>query len=441
MSLRSELFFRSRQGIQRCAQYVMQTSSDWITSALARNILSLYVVRGLTYLLPLLILPYLLRKLGPRPYGAIVFAQSIIAYVVLFTDFGFSLSATRAISLARDDEAKLAKVFWTTMVAKIMLFAGASAVVVFLISIVPSFKIHSVLIYVCGLTVIGTVLLPQWYFQGLERMGVMAWLQAVSKLLGMLPIFFLVRSPKDELIGAALLSAPSMIGGVICLVAVRYIAPVAIYIPTFKDIREALCDSRHLFISNVATSAYVTGNALILGVVSGDTAVAVYSVANRAALASFSFFSPVIQATFPRASLLFGRDRWQARSFVRRVSVWLVSGSLFISCALFIFARNIVSLLGGSEFASAARVLQVMALLPTVVCVATILAQMIMVNVGLSRSLSRIYMLMAVMSFISMPILASLFGALGGAVALILVETLGPLAMAFVIVRSGRLSP
>ncbi len=53
---------------------------------MARNALSLYAVQGLNFLLPLIILPYLLRVLSPRGYGSIVFAQALMGYAVLFTD-------------------------------------------------------------------------------------------------------------------------------------------------------------------------------------------------------------------------------------------------------------------------------------------------------------------------------------------------------------------
>ena len=405
-------------------------------SSLAKNIVSLYLVRGVNYVLPLLVLPYLFRMLGPRAYGAIVFAQSLMAYVALITDFGFSLSATRAVSLVREDHAQLAKLFWTILAAKVLLLVAMGAVIVLAVFIVPELRAHAKIIFICGLSVIGSVVLPQWYFQGLEKMSAMAWIQAVSKVLGLLPIVFFVHSSRNQFTAAMLLSAPSLIGGVVCLSIVKYVAPVSRYRPTLREIREAYADSRHLFVSNVATSAYVTGNALILGFVSGDAAVAIYSVANRVALAAFSFFSPVIQATFPRASLLFGRSLADAKSFVRRISVVLVAGSAVISALLFIFAREIVAVIAGPRYATAIPVLRVMSLLPIVVCVATILAQIVMVNIGLSRALSRIYIFMAVVSFTVMPILGGRFGALGGASALMIVEALGPLIMVGVIYLS-----
>jgi hypothetical protein len=45
-----------------------------------------------------------------------------------------------------------------------------------------------------------------------------------------------------------------------------------------------------------------------LGIISGDRAVALYSLANKAALGAFGLLSPAVRVVFPRASLLFGRS-------------------------------------------------------------------------------------------------------------------------------------
>lgn len=407
-----------------------------LVSRLGGNIVSLYAVQGLNYLLPLAVLPYLLRVLGPRGYGGIAFAQSLMAYAVILTDFGFNFSATRAVSLARDEPGELARIFWTTLAAKGVLLLCAAAVICAAVVVFPILRVHAAVIGVCGLAVVGTVLLPQWYFQGIERMRPMAWIQAGSRFLVLAPVFILVRSAGDDLLAAALLSVPALLGGLVCLLSVGYIAPLGFYRPRWIDVRRAFAGSRDLFISNAATTAYVTSNAFILGIVSGDRAVALYSLANKAALAAFGLLSPVVQAVFPRASLLFGRSLDEAKSFVRRMSVPVFAMAALISVVLLVFAGPIVRLLGGAQYRGAVPVLRVMAVLPLALAAATLLAQIVMINLGLARSLSRIYVAMGVLNLVVLPILASRLGALGAAWALLGVETLGPIVMIGVIRRT-----
>src|SRR5579863_9288077 len=67
------------------------------------NVVSLYSLQGLNYLLPALILPYLIRELGIEKYGLIAFAQSFAQYFTPFTDYGFNFSATRRIAQSSTD--------------------------------------------------------------------------------------------------------------------------------------------------------------------------------------------------------------------------------------------------------------------------------------------------------------------------------------------------
>jgi len=409
---------------------------DILRSKLGTNIVALYVVQGMSYLAPIAVLPHLLRALGPSAFGAVIFAQSVTAYLKIWTDFGFAFSATRDISISREDRVETGRIFWSTLFAKAGLLVSGICVLSGLVLSVTTLRMHATLIAVSSTSAVGWTFMPQWYYQGQESMKFMAAVQAATRVLFYGCLFLLVRNSHDVLSAAALLSAPALVSAAICLGAIPRVLPVKWVRPSVKDIWAALASSWHLFLSGAATSLYLNTTVFIIGLVSGVYQVALYGIANRVALAVFGILSPISQALFPRMSLLFSKSHKEAKQFLKRVmGIFLLLASA-MTISIFVFASAIISMFGGDKYAGAVNVLRVMAILPFLLALATILSQFIMINVGLTRQLSRIYVAAGVISLLLSWPLAKLLGALGGALSLIAVEFIGPVLMFWVIWRS-----
>ena len=389
--------------------------------------MSLYAVQGLNYLMPLLLLPFLLRVLGPEGYGSIMLAQSLMGYAAIVTDFGFNLTAARDISVARGDPGQVARIYWTTMAAKLLLLLLSGLLLAVVVLLTPAFRGNWPVFAAAGLLVVGNLVFPQWYFQGMERLKDVALAQALAKCLVTAAAFALIRSPGDVVRAALILSSPQLVGAAAALCLGRPVVPAGFYRPAFVDVRRALQGSWHLFAASVWTSLYSYTNTLVLGLICGEREVAWYSLGTRVTGFVQGLATPVTQALFPRASLLFARQPEQAWSLLRRVSVVLLPALALAALALAVFAPALVRQLGGPAYAGGASVLQILAVVPLLVILATILAQIVMVNIGLTAQLSRIY---AVVGLLNLPLLFLLvqrYAADGAAWSLVFAETLGPL--------------
>ena len=96
-----------------------------INRKLLENVISLFIIKGLEYVLAFITFPYLVRVLKVENYGLIVFSQSIVQYFVLFTDYGFNLLGPREIA-QHDSMLERGKVFANIFFAKIILLVICS---------------------------------------------------------------------------------------------------------------------------------------------------------------------------------------------------------------------------------------------------------------------------------------------------------------------------
>lgn len=86
----------------------MKLKSDY--KVLLENFFSLSALQIVGYILPLITIPYLVRVLGVDKYGLVSFATAFLVYFQILTDYGFNLSATKEISVHRDDQTKLSEI-------------------------------------------------------------------------------------------------------------------------------------------------------------------------------------------------------------------------------------------------------------------------------------------------------------------------------------------
>jgi len=131
---------------------------------LLTNFFSLAVIRGSSMILPLITLPYLVRVLGAENFGLINFTLAIIMYFNIFVSFGFELSATREISIHRDNMEKVSEIFSSVMIIKFIFLMISLFLLSLMVLLFDSFKLNATLYFVTFGVVAGNALFPIWFY-------------------------------------------------------------------------------------------------------------------------------------------------------------------------------------------------------------------------------------------------------------------------------------
>ena len=387
-----------------------------------RNIFWLFSLQGLNYLVPLAVLPFLVRVLGIERYGLVAFAQSFAQYFVLLTDYGFNLSATKQIVRIRSDREQVSNLFWCVIILKVILMFVGVIILVFLITVVPRFRAEPALYVVAYLAVVGTVLFPIWLFQGMEQMKYISVVSGGTKLVSALVLFIVVRHCYDYVLAMAILSGGTFAAGLIgFVVAVRSFA-IAPRLPSLADFGSTLRGGWHLFVSTAATTFYTNSNVFLVGLIAGNTQAGYFSAAEKLIRGAQAMLGPVTQAIYPHVNSLIGLSPALALRFLRKGFLWIGALSFIPSLLLFVCAAPVAHFVVGPTADSCIPIIRWMAMLPFIIAVSNVLGIQTMIPFGLERELSRIYVVAGLGSLALSILLIRHYAAVGAAVSVLMVE-------------------
>lgn len=306
----------------------------------AGNYLSLFVLQIANYLLPLLVLPFLVRILGTEKFGLIMFAQSLVLFLTVFVDFGFNLSGTREISLAKNNKNKLSEIFSAIIVIKIGLILVAFLILFIVVNSFTRFRVDLEVYYLSFGVVIGQALFPVWFFQGIEKMKFITFINIAAKLIFTLLVFIFIRSETDYKLVPIFNSLGFIVSGIFgFLFCFKY---VKLQLPSLKLIKRLLLESSSLYISNFATSLYTASNVFILGIFAGNTIAGVYASMEKLILAVKNIYTPLYQAIYPWLSKQ--NDNLKIKTINKlRPIIFIVSAAITI--LILLFGQTILSII------------------------------------------------------------------------------------------------
>ncbi|PGM36401.1 flippase [Bacillus cereus] len=311
---------------------------------LTKNFIFLFLMQMANLLLPLISLPYLSRVLQPEGFGLIIFAQSFIQYFVILTDFGFNLSATRQVSIYREDPEKLKQIFNSVLIIKLALVIISFVVLVSIVMLNHSFSEYwYVYVYNFGI-VIGNALFPLWLFQGLEVMQYSTLLNVISKLIFTLCTFILVKDTNDLYIVPILNSIGFIVSGILGISVAFRKFNMRFQLPQRDEVILALKDSAQFFVSRASVSLYTTTNTFLIGIFLGKAAAGYYAVAEKLINVISMVISTVVDAIYPFMAKT--RDLKMFNKIFKIVMVLGVVGCL----VAFIISEQAISIIFGANY-------------------------------------------------------------------------------------------
>ena len=353
---------------------------------LLTNLFSLSGIQLVNYILPVLVVPYVVRIIGPDYYGLVNFAQAFVLYFVLIVNYGFDFSATREIAVNRDNKENLSNIFSSVMLAKAVLFFISLLVFIPIIFFIPKFNKDIELFTFAYIIIIGNIFLPIWLFQGLERLARLSVFNFIIKMMYAVSIFLFIKEREDYLLIPLILSVAQIFVGTAAFIYSTKVFQINFLFPGIKAIKKTFKDGWNLFLSNVSINLYTTSNIVILGMFSTNLSVGYFAASSKViSIIQALLLSPMNQAFFPRISSVINYSKAEGINLLKKLTL-AVGVILFItSLLIYIFSDLIINIIFGSKFTDAAITLRIMAFLPLIIGLSNVFGVQGMINLKMDK--------------------------------------------------------
>ncbi|BDX39593.1 teichoic acid transporter [Tenuifilaceae bacterium CYCD] len=319
---------------------------------LFQNLTYLSVLQLFNVLLPIFTYPYLIRTLGKEIYGLVIYAQAVVSYLVLMVGFGFNISATKEISIHRDNKLKLSEIVSSVLIIKGVLFLVAMIIITLIVIIAPDIKQHGLLFYLTMWLCIYEFIFPVFYFQGIEKMKYITYLTLVSRLLFLTLIFVFVHSKQDYLKVPILSGVGAIIAGLLSQY-ILYKDGIYIKLQSISTLKYYIKNSYVMALAYASNAFKYNFNLILVKLFFSYSEVAYFDLALKISNIGNTFLDLISQSIFPKMS----REK-DSKFLVKVIKISLLISFVFILFIQF-FSNQIVILLGGADMLSAVNILRV----------------------------------------------------------------------------------
>jgi PST family polysaccharide transporter len=265
------------------------------------------------------------------------------------------------ISQYRENINKVSQQVWVVLSAKLILLLGVSLIFVFALFSIDKLHKEMWVMLFTFIAVFADVLMPLFFFRGMEEMKYIAIFNIISKLLYAVGVYMFINNESDYVYVPLLNSITLLCVSLYALFYIHHKFNIEIVLPTFKDVIDALKEGKDIFLSNMSVSFYTTINPILLGIFGSYVAVGIYSLAEAIYNAYSSIIKSYTMVIYPHLARYIGQLEKlyiQARKFFLLYMLILLIATLI----LLSLSNIVITLLYGNGHADSITILQILAI-------------------------------------------------------------------------------
>ena len=305
-----------------------------------------------TYLVPLMVFPYISRILGVDSIGTIDTIDNIIDYCILFSMMGMSTLGIREIAKYKNDKNRLQEtfnnLFWLNVISTIVVFFFLIVTTI----CIPTLQQRIVLLTIGSFKLFANLFWIEWFYRGLEDFKYITIRSVIVRLLFIVSVFVFIKEKSDFTLYYILFVSIVIINAICNWTYKRNKVSLR-----FKHIALKAYAKPFIILGIFAmlSAIYTKLSIPVLSFTCGDTEAGYYATATRMYQVVIALISSLISVLIPRMSVLIRESNYTEISHLFELAFKML---FFISLPIIWYveflAPDIIAIFAGNEFVQAA---------------------------------------------------------------------------------------
>lgn len=327
------------------------------------NITNLTLNQGLNIVITLLITPILFQRLGEVQFGYVNLSFSIVILLSIIVSYGYNLNGPKEIATIKSNNEKL--IFLNKVInVRVFIAVLISLIIILLFYYLGFFQNYWNILLPSLIILFSEALYPLFYLQGKDSLNSLIALNAYSKCIYFILIYFLIRGYEDAYLANLFFGLSSSIIYLIFWIKQLKIEKYNWFRLSFFEIKKSLYQNFYLFLSTIGSHIIVNGGVVILSNFISYAELGKFYLAQRVGLLLRMIPTILVQSVLQSASRLNISNKKSLMNYLNKVYFFGLCITLLFGFVLFFFSKWVIFILAGEFIEYSQNILIIIGLIP-----------------------------------------------------------------------------
>ena len=266
---------------------------------------------------PLLVIPYLVSTCGEEGLGKIGVGFSLALIAIVLVDYGSYINGTKEISINIDNNQILEEKFTTIYIAKLIVTVVVLLITIIALKTIPFLSRDFLQLFFSFLIVIGQLVNPTWFFQGLQNFKWISIINVTSKVIYLILVFSFIKKPEDYIFVNAFFGVGLLVSSIFGFIWIYNRHSFSFKKGVFKKSLLLLKSESSLTISQLFFSLYQYAPILLISYIGGDFMAGQYRIIDQIVMVFRTYFQMFFNFSYADVCLNIYENK------IKGINIWL----------------------------------------------------------------------------------------------------------------------